>query len=281
MRTTTSFVRRVVPSMARLTFNPVVSRALDAVDWPTRFLFPEFSKLPPNHLRVRVGVGNRILFNHLRYLVGPKNFWMYVFAQDLCTLDATVLDLGCGCGRYASHLRDLQVGPSRFSGRYYGVDIDPEMLGWCRDNFDPERFAFFEAAGRSIAYNRPQESPGNEWRVPLDDGSVDFVFSTSLFTHLLEDDLVNYARETRRLLRPGSFTLHSFFSVENPPRTFGGRHTFAELIGNAHVESLRQPEAAVAYSERFIGDVLRTAGLSNIAFLVSDGQAYVSARTPE
>jgi SAM-dependent methyltransferase len=272
--------RRLVPSTAPLTYNPVVSRLLNAADWPSTFLFPEFAKLPPNHLRVRVGVGNRLLFNHLRYLVGPKNFWMYVFARGFCALDATILDLGCGCGRYASHLRDFQVGPARFTGRYYGVDIDSEMVAWCQDNFDPERFAFFQALGRSTTYNRRDEIGDARWPVPLDDGSVDFVFSTSLFTHLLEEDLVHYVHETHRLLRPGGFTVHSFFSIDSPPSTFGGRHGFANAIGNAHVESLRQPEAAVAYTDRFVGDTLRRAGLSDIEFLTSGGQAFVVARAP-
>ena len=234
-----------VPSAAGLTFNPVVSRMLDLADWPARVFIPEFARLPPNHMRVRVGAGNHLFVNQFHYLVEAKSFWISIFDRGLCTLDATIVDLGCGCGRYAQHLRDVQMGPVRFTGRYYGVDIDDEMLAWCRRNFDGERFEFLQATGRSVAYNRPGGA-SEPYRLPLEDESADFVFSTSLLTHLLEDDLANYLRESRRVLRRGAATLHSFFSVDHPPRSYGGRHRFSGRIGNAHVESLRQPEAAVA-----------------------------------
>jgi len=274
-------LRRLFPSVARLTYNPLFRVAVNAADWPSRLAFPEFSSLPPNHLRIRVGVGNRFLFNQFLYLVGPKNYWMYVFANGFCALDSTIVDIGCGCGRYASHLRDLNVGSVRFRGRYYGIDIDSEMLEWCRGNFDSERFSFLQATGRSRAYNRPEEAD-SPYQLPLPNESVDFVFSTSLFTHLLERDLVNYVQETHRLLRRGGFTLHSFFSLEHPPSTFGGRHTFRGRIGEAYVESQRQPEAAVAYSESFIRDVLHSSGLSSVAFLASPGQLqpFAIARKP-
>jgi SAM-dependent methyltransferase len=273
----TRVARKVVPSTARLTYNPLFGRALDIADRPVRLLYREFAKLPPNRMRVRVGVGNRLVFNHVEYLVSAKNLWLVAFARGLCRLDSTIVELGCGCGRSASHLRDLEFGGERFAGRYYGVDIDAEMVAWCRANFD-DRFTFLEATGRSRTYSG---SEGEPYRVPLDDGTVDFVFSLSLFTHLLEAELLNYVRESSRLLRPGGATLQSFFSVENPPPTFGGRHTFAHRIGKAHVESLRQPEAAVAYSERFMRDAFTKAGFSpEVSFLLAGGQAFLLARKP-
>jgi len=43
------------------------------------------------------------------------------------------------------------------------------------------------------------------------DDSVDFVFSTSLFTHLLENDLINYCREGYRVLKQGgSMAMYCF-----------------------------------------------------------------------
>ena len=273
----TRIARKVVPSTARLTYNPLFGRALDIADWPARLLYPEFAKLPPNRMRVRIGVGNRVLFNHVEYLVGAKNFWLFAFARGLCRLDSTIIDLGCGCGRSASYLRDLELGGEQFAGRYYGIDIDAEMVAWCRANFD-DRFTFLEATGRSRTYSG---SGGEPFRVPLTDGSVDFVFSLSLFTHLLDAELLNYVRESSRLLRPGGATLQSFFSVENPPRTFGSRHTFAHRIGDARVESLRQPEAAVAYSERFLRDAFTEAGFSpEVSSLVGGGQTFLLARKP-
>ena len=61
-------IRRVVPSTSKLTFNPLARRVLDAFDVIPNLLYREFRELPPNHLRIRVGVGNRIFANQVHHL---------------------------------------------------------------------------------------------------------------------------------------------------------------------------------------------------------------------
>lgn len=262
-------VRKWIPSLSKLTYNPIFRTVVNAFDFPLRALIPEFRSLPPNHMRIRVGVGNRLLFNHLSYLVGPKSFWMYAFARGWCNLESTIVDLGCGCGRYAYHLRELEFGGGRFTGRYYGIDIDSEMLAWCRSHFDQDRFRFLQATDKSLSYNRPQgaEEP---YRVSLESAEADLVFSTSLFTHLLEPQLVNYIEESFRLLRPGGWSVHTCFCLDHLPPTYGDRHTFSHKKGSARVESLRQPEAAVAYREQFLIETARHVGFSECGMLVSN-----------
>ena len=83
--------------------------------------------------------------------------------------------------------------------------------------------------------------------LPIADESIDFGFSTSVFTHLLEPEMVNYYRESFRVLKPGGSMAMYCFSMDHPPPTFGDRHTFQFRIGNSYVESMAVPEAAVAY----------------------------------
>jgi predicted SAM-dependent methyltransferase len=105
----------------------------------------------------------------------------------------------------------------------------------------------------------------------LEDGSADFVFSTSLLTHLLEEEVLNYCRESYRVLKPGAHMLMSCFSIDHPPPTYGDRHTFRHRIGNAYVESLRVPEAAVAYEEQFLVAVGKETGFLTAEILTAPG----------
>jgi SAM-dependent methyltransferase len=260
-------LRKIIPSVARLTYNPIFKFLVDGVDVLPRHVYDEFSNIPPNHMRIRVGVANRIFTNHVFHLNEAKDFWFYALHSGLCRLDSRLVDIGCGCGRFAQHLRDYRFKQDVFSGRYIGIDIDDEMLDWCRRNFDSERFEFHRSNHVSKAYNVAGKADV-DYVLPIGNETVDFVFSTSLFTHLLERELVNYCRESYRVLKPRCCMAMYCFSMDHPPPTLGDRHTFRFKIGNAHVESISVPEAAVAYEEEFLFKVAREAGFQTAQMLV-------------
>lgn len=263
-------LRRLVPSASRLTYNPLVRVVVDSFDLLPKLVYEELSRIPPNHMRIRVGVGNRIFANHVIYVSGPKDFWMHVFHSGLCKLNSTIVDIGCGCGRYAHPLRDYRFKSERFCGKYIGIDIDDEMLSWCRGNYDSERFSFHRSSHVSKAY-KGIVNGSSDYQLPVADASADFVFSTSLFTHLLEGELTNYCRESFRALRPGGHMTMACFSLDHPPPTFGDRHTFRHRVGNAYVESLEVPEAAVAYEDSFLLATAKNAGFRCAEVQAADG----------
>jgi SAM-dependent methyltransferase len=256
--------RRFVPSVARLTYNPAARWALAAADVIPRLWFKEFRRLPPNHLRVRVGVRNRLLANQVLYMRRGMAFWLWAFGERLCSLESDIVEIGCGCGRRAHHLRDFRFQGRRYTGTYLGIDVDGEMLDWCRANFDPERFQFEQSTHASAAYRNDRSAGNDYYRIPRPDASVDFVFGTSVLTHVLESGVVNYLQEGARLLRPGGSLAMTCFCTDYPPSTYGGRHTFAHRLGAAFVESLGVPEAAVAYPERFLVEQAGRAGFEEV-----------------
>jgi SAM-dependent methyltransferase len=272
-------LRRLMPATARLTYNPIFKVLVDSLDVIPKRMYKELSRIPPNHMRIRVGVGNRIFANQVIYVTGSKDFWMHAFHAGLCRLDSTILDIGCGCGRYAHPLRDYRFKSERFSGKYIGVDIDEEMLAWCRSNYDPERFAFYRSTHASKTY-RVAANGDSYYKLPAGDATADFVFSTSLFTHLLEEELVNYCQESYRVLKPGGHMSMFCFSMDHPPPTFGDRHTFQHSLGHAYVESLKAPEAAVAYEEKFLFAVAQQVGFrtAEIQTAVGDWQPVLVCR---
>jgi SAM-dependent methyltransferase len=195
-------LRKLFPSTSKLTFNPLFRAAVNAFDVVPRLMFPEFRTLPPNHLRIRIGVGNRILNNQTHFLVHARDFWMFVFSEGIATMHSDILDIGVGCGRWAHWLRDYNFRGRQFTGTYVGVDIDEEAIAWCQNHYDSERFRFFVSTDTSVSYHHTAASQ-SVYRIPLADSSFDLVFSNSLLTHLLEAELENYLRESYRLLRAG------------------------------------------------------------------------------
>lgn len=255
-------IRRIVPSVSKITYNPLVKLGLSMFDIVPRLTYREFRKLPPNYMRCRVGVGNRLFANQVIYLTRGSSLWMYAFARGMVDFNSNIVEIGCGCGRRAHHLRDLQFHSEKFTGKYYGIDIDSEMLDWCRRNFDPQRFEFILSTHGSKSY-RNEAATSDYYRFPLENNSIDFVFATSLLTHLLEEQMMNYFQESARVLRPGRHLMISCFCLDHPGKTFGDRHTFQHQVGNAYVESKEVPEAAVAYREAFLIESAKKAGFAD------------------
>ena len=255
-------LRRLVPSTAALSRGrafAVASRLVDAAVRPFWRLFTD-RPVPPLRYIVRTGVGNNILFPPFYYLTVATDQWLYFFSRGFATLDSVVVDIGSGVGKSAVPLRDFRYGDRRFEGRYIGYDVDPEMVAWCSAHFPEDRFRFVHLDRHSSVYN--PTGGGGRPRLDCADAGADFVLSQSLLSHLLEDDVEHYLAESYRVLRPGGALAMTFFCMEDLRRLdlLGGRWSFAHRMGRAHVESLRYPEAAVAYEAADILAMCRRIG---------------------
>lgn len=255
-------LRKYVPSVAKLTYNPVFAALLSAPDIVPGKLFREFRKLPPNRMRARVGVGNRIFANQVMYLLRGYPMWMYALACGYVALDSSIVEIGCGIGRRSHIMRDFRFHDVRFTGKYLGIDIDPDMIAWCRANFD-DRFEFALSSHSSEAYRNTEARKDDYYVIPRDDSSVDFVFSTSLLTHLLEPEVHNYFAESARILKPGKRMMMSCFAIDFRPKKLNDRYTFAHRIGPAYVESVEVPEAAVAFESEWLIAAAKEAGFQS------------------
>ena len=94
-----------------------------------------------------------------------------------------VLDFGCGPGRIAVQFKTLFP-----DCRLSGTDIDPESISWA--NAHLSNVGAFET-------NSPDPP------LPYSEGSFDFVYTVSVFTHLEEDGQFRWLEELARVLRPG------------------------------------------------------------------------------
>ena len=166
-----------------------------------------------------------------------------------------VLDLGCGVGRFAVAL----AGYLDERGSYVGIDISKRAIRMCRQ-YIGQRLPTFE-------FRRVRSADAAELRFPCRPASFDFVFSNSLFTHLLPEVAQNYFREIGRVLRPGGRTFNTMFllteeslaKLDSGTSPQGMTHVFRD--GPARVKDLDRPEGWIAHSEGFIRNVHKRAHL--------------------
>ncbi len=92
---------------------------------------------------------------------------------------STILDLGCGTGRYSGALAE------HFDAQVIAIDRSAKMLTEARKKSAP-RVNYARASGEAI---------------PLRDASIDMVFMSMVFHHF--EDQPRAARECRRVLRAG------------------------------------------------------------------------------
>jgi SAM-dependent methyltransferase len=97
-----------------------------------------------------------------------------------------VLDVGCGIGRMAIPLTRYLDG----DGTYDGFDVVPHGVEWCRRRITPRfpNFNFRWVPVRNDDYNPEGAVVAGEFTFPYDDAAFDFVFLTSVFTHMLPRD---------------------------------------------------------------------------------------------
>ncbi len=116
---------------------------------------------------------------------------------------ATVVEFGCGTGRFAARLlREYLPGEAT----YLGVDVSPHMIELASAAVTPW-------AGRA----RVELSDGAV-RLPLADESADRVVSTYVLDLLSPADAATLLSEARRVLRPGGvLALASLAPGHTPP----------------------------------------------------------------
>jgi SAM-dependent methyltransferase len=267
-------VRGFVPSLGKASYNPIFKTVGNTIASVLGLPFRELRQLPPNHLRLRVGVGNRVLTNHVYFLERGRLVWLEFLSRQYCTSKSDVVELGCGCGRIARALKD-----EWFEGTYLGVDIDTEMIEYCRNDFAASRFQFLLSPHKSKTYSPNGGATHDARQVSLliaEPDSKDFVFSISLYSHLLEAEFAEYLGESFRILRSGGWMYLTFFCMEDV--NLGQRWTFTHRRGNAFIENNDFPEAAVAYKKAHVVRLVESWGFREVAVIPHAVQSVLIAR---
>jgi ubiquinone/menaquinone biosynthesis C-methylase UbiE len=174
-----------------------------------------------------------------------------------------VLDVGCGIGRMAVPLtRYLDQ-----EGSYEGFDIVRKGVDWCRKKISPNypNFNFQLADIYNRTYNEKGRYKAFEYKFPYGNECFDFVFLTSVFTHMLPQDMENYLCEISRVLKRGGRCLITFFLLnkESFQLIHSGKSelNFAYAFGEYRTMDPKTPEAAIGYDEPFVLGLYEKYGL--------------------
>lgn len=185
----------------------VAWRLRDAVDLAERPVLParrrlagEHLPVPPRLLRGRVGAPALAPFLQDGRATTDA---LTLLARDHAGIDladaGAVLDFGSGCGRTLRHL----VPGSR--SVWHACDVDAAAIGWLQSAMPQVS----SAANRALP------------PAPFPDGSLDVVYSISIFTHLDEPSQRAWLQDIRRLLRPGGVALLTTHGPEVGARRAG------------------------------------------------------------
>ena len=175
-----------------------------------------------------------------------------------------VLDVGCGIGRMAVPLTSFLSA----DGEYQGFDIVRNGIEWCQKNISPRypNFHFRHIDIHNDDYNPHGVLQASNYKFPYENSSFDFVFLTSVFTHMFPPDMENYLTEISRVLKKKGKCFITFFLMNEESESFIRKNlstrNFIYEIDGCFTTTMENPEAAIAFPERYIRESFVECGLS-------------------
>jgi len=165
----------------------------------------------------------------------------------------SILDVGCGIGRLAVPLS------KRLSqdGRYEGFDIVKIGINWCNKNIKTKypNFNFIHIDLKNDLYNLKTNKEAKNFIFPYKDNEFDLVILTSVFTHMMPDDVNNYLKEIFRVLKKGGKCFVTFFLLNDEIRSSIDNRNFFNFpfkYDNYRLLDRNVKEANIAYEESYL-----------------------------
>jgi len=246
---TRKLISRWLPRRVKNQLRYVVNFSLDKTD---RLLGRKDPLVPPRTMNF-VGDGD--------FVATGEEFYRHFVEFGGLRPQHRVLDLGCGMGRMARPLAGYLN-----TGSYEGLDIVPAGIRWCQEAYSQihRNFHFQLADVHNRWYNPHGRFQAEEYRFPFAEQEFDFVFLTSVFTHMLPLGVERYLSEIFRTLRPDGKGLITFFLLNDEAkeliRNGLSSRDFKFPLGACQVQDPRIPEDAVAYEEKYVTTLLAETG---------------------
>jgi cyclopropane fatty-acyl-phospholipid synthase-like methyltransferase len=182
---------------------------------------------------------------------------------DMCPEDG-VLDIGSGIGRTAIAL----VNHLNSKGFYEGFDVVETGVNWCKKKIgkDNPNFKFTYVPLFNDLYNT-QVAKASEFTFPYPDNHFDKIFSFSVFTHMGVDEIQNYLKESKRVLKDGGICLSTFFIYEDSNEEYiGNNDRFSFPYKKAGYRLMDETVTAgnIAIHRNLLNEMMNNAGFSEV-----------------
>jgi SAM-dependent methyltransferase len=242
--------------------NPLIRKIFYFLPIPLRYAVRRIAYFPSDLFRKKnslVPPKGLIFTGSGDYLGIGKTFLGYFIKYANITPEYSILDIGSGIGRMAIPLTNY-LSPE---GRYEGFDIVKKGVDWCNENISSRysNFNFKLIPLRNDLYNNSTNEKAVNLKFPYENDSFDFVFLTSVFTHMIPEDVVNYITEIHRVLRKNKTCFITFFILDDQSENEMikmGRKNFPHDNGNYALMDKKVREANVAYKKDFIFGLLKS-----------------------
>jgi ubiquinone/menaquinone biosynthesis C-methylase UbiE len=178
--------------------------------------------------------------------------------------DGRVLDVGCGIGRMAAPL----TGYLAANGEYQGFDIVKKGVVWSQKHITSRypNFHFLHSDVKNKFYNPGGVHEASSYRFPYPDENFDFVFLTSVFTHMFPADLEHYLQEIARVLKKGGTSFITMFLLNEESQRLiqqgSSTQNFVFRLEGCVTADPQNPEASLAFDETGVRESFARAGLT-------------------
>lgn len=235
-----------------------------------RYILRRCYFLPSDLFRSIAGKTDPLVPPQGMIFIGPGDYkkigqhYLEVFKQQ-CGLQPNhrVLDVGCGIGRIAGPL----TGYLNEQGSYDGFDIVETGIQWCKKNIQSRfpNFKFIYTPLKNDLYNLDATTQAASFRFPYENEQFDLVVLTSVFTHMMPEDMEHYLAEISRVLKPGGKCLATFFILNCDSENYMQHRPnfrFEHHFGNYSLMDPKVKEANTAFQESYLHRVISDCGLS-------------------
>jgi SAM-dependent methyltransferase len=178
-----------------------------------------------------------------------------------------LLEIGCGIGRLAYVLASFLED----DGSYTAFDISPDAIAWLNTNYAPRLPNFrFDL----VELHHPRFRPKGKGKTagftfPYPDQQFDFACSFSVFQHLTIEQIGQYLREARRVLRPGGRALITLVAILPDDEDLTAASKPFQPVGNGIYESMPgKANTGYAYDDALLRATIEAQGLAVVDFVL-------------
>lgn len=174
-------------------------------------------------------------------------------------LNKDILDIGCGYGRLAYGLYNLG-----YSKKYVGIDVLKPHVNFCKQTFLPySNYEFHHIDLHNARYNSNGKIHIENIQLNLDI-QFDYICLFSVFTHMIEEDIINYLKYINKNLKSDGTCLCTFFSFNKDREPYLKTASIPVTIKinpDLYIDSNDDILHVVCYSEKIINDMITKANL--------------------